>query len=352
MTRETGGRRMEWLDAAKGVALLMVLFSHSMRDEMRTASRMLDVLYRLCYLFQMPFFFWLTGFTYQLGHKDGAPFHTLAKRAKRQLLPWAAYTLFIYAAFFLASRIDTVRGMLESAGYAVMPVGKYLLMAVQANNPWAYHLWFVLVLFCITIIVTALDMLLGKRPAMTGGAAVAAGLAIWLVQERLELGQWWRLVNYLALYLAWFGIGMLAAYGWDKLSDISGAALCAWACLGLVYGALRALFFAGFSGNSLQVEDATLRSAAYLAAYLLLTGTMASLCLLLARLKNTARLAQLGRDSFPIYLFHQPFCCAFLGMLLYGKLHIPALVTMAACFAASLAVPFLLVQAKSRFLGG
>ena len=57
MSAEKGKKRLDWLDAAKAIALLMVLVSHSMRDEMRQASRALDIIYRLAYCFQMPFFF-------------------------------------------------------------------------------------------------------------------------------------------------------------------------------------------------------------------------------------------------------------------------------------------------------
>jgi fucose 4-O-acetylase-like acetyltransferase len=109
MSAEKGKKRLDWLDAAKAVALLLVLLSHSMRDEMREASRALDIIYRLAYCFQMPFFFWLTGFTYQLTRKAGANGKALVKRTKRQLLPWAAYTLFIFAVFSAACLIPSLK---------------------------------------------------------------------------------------------------------------------------------------------------------------------------------------------------------------------------------------------------
>ena len=47
-----------------------------------------------------------------------------------------------------------------------------------------------------------------------------------------------------------------------------------------------------------------------------------------------------------IYLVHQPFCCAFLGVVLYNRLGVPALPTMAACLAASLAVSWVVIRAR------
>lgn len=50
----------------------------------------------------------------------------------------------------------------------------------------------------------------------------------------------------------------------------------------------------------------------------------------------------------PYYLYHQPFCCAFLGLLLYEKLGVPAPAVVIICMAAGLTVPYLLI----RLLGG
>ncbi len=53
------------------------------------------------------------------------------------------------------------------------------------------------------------------------------------------------------------------------------------------------------------------------------------------------RLAQFGRNTMRYYLYHQPFCCALLGMLLYEKLHFSAVVTVAACMVSAIALPWL-----------
>ena len=53
------------------------------------------------------------------------------------------------------------------------------------------------------------------------------------------------------------------------------------------------------------------------------------------------RLAQFGRNTMRYYLYHQPFCCALLGMLLYEKLHFSAVATVAACMVSAIALPWL-----------
>ena len=65
MEKEKNGR-LVWIDISKGVAILLVLIGHSMRDEMRVAYPFLDALYRGIYIFHMTWFFWLAGYGYRL----------------------------------------------------------------------------------------------------------------------------------------------------------------------------------------------------------------------------------------------------------------------------------------------
>ena len=60
---------------------------------------------------------------------------------------------------------------------------------------------------------------------------------------------------------------------------------------------------------------------------------------LAARLQNTAWLTYLGRESFWVYLLHQPFCCGFVGLVLYSKLGLPIPAACAAAIVLGLTLP-------------
>ena len=327
--------RLAWIDISKGVAMLLVLIGHSMRDEMRMVSPVLDYLYRGIYIFHMTWFFWLSGYSYALVRsRNRQPLQIAAKRLKTQFPYWILYTLFIFAVFEGATFIPRLEGILSGAGYTRIAFSTYIVSAFQANNPWAYHLWFLLVLIIITLIVCLADHFTGgKNLKVVCAVLIAFSLVLLALRDSLALGQWWRLVNYISLYLAVFCIGILM-----KDLKLSDTAAWIWGILGFAYIVIRVAYFSDFSGNSLRVGGWT-RFAVYFAGDLLMPGLM----VLLGRLFENVHsrfFTFLGKESLAIYLFHQPFCCAFLGTVLYNRMHLPAVAVMLVCIASSLAVGY------------
>ena len=348
---QKAGSRIAWLDLGKGWAMALVLLGHSMRDDMRTASPALDLIYRMVYIFHMTAFFWMSGYTYRLSRDRGStPMRVLSRRLRKQVVPWGLYTLLIWTVFSLAVRLPGIGKALTEAGYAAVSLKDYLLSALQANNPFAYHLWFLLVLMLLTAVVGLTDAAAGGnhlKPVCW--ALTALGLAGLALREALSLGEWWRLFDYVTLYLPIFCLGILMAD--VEVSDL----LCwIWGALGIIYIVVRAVFFSGFSGNSVQAPFPAARVLIYALADLLLPGVLLMMRKLFSQgiwpRTGIARrlLTYLGRESMLIYLLHQPFCRAFLGMVLYGRRGVPALPTMAVCIAASLAVPWAVDKAWHR----
>ena len=137
-------KRKKWMDVAKGIALFMVLLGHGMRDTMRVNNAGLDYVYRVCYVFHMSFFFFLSGYSLKnsMERYNYDKVKMANKKIRALVFPWIAYTLFIYVVFNTALVIPGIKKILYGSGYEKKALAAYLIEALQANNEWAYHLWF------------------------------------------------------------------------------------------------------------------------------------------------------------------------------------------------------------------
>lgn len=349
-------QRVGWIDMAKGAAILLVLWGHAMRDPMRVGNGALDYSYRVIYTFHMAFFFWLSGYVYQMTRREPtlpAMRLFLKKKLKKQLLPWFAYSLCCYAAFAVALRIPALAGVLASAGYSGgVSLPFFLLRCFQGDNIYAFHLWFIYTLFLIAALVAVAEY----AAVRCGGTAAAAECALFVLallgvalvrMEVLPLGNWAGLARYVCTYLPFYLLGM-----WMQGLHLPWKWKRCWCLAGLAYIFVRASFFSGWAGDTIQAPSAAAELLLRYLSYLLLPGVMLAACDLCKRLDTggAAFLAALGRSSFTIYLLHQPFCCAFLGSALYTKLGLPALAVVLICLAASIVLPLTVERAAARFL--
>lgn len=344
-------KRIQWIDITKGIAILMVLYGHSMRDEMRLVSPVLDYTYRCCYIFHMAYFFWLSGYSYQLGRKNTQNHKVLpfvSKKVKRQILPWAGYTILIYFIFNLAMQVSAVSTVLKNAGYFRISVFEYAVNAIQANNEWAYHLWFIYVLFIISVLIFGIDCICNKNRDRAKVIVLSACLIGLILIRLVNVGSWWRLLNYLFLYIPFYVLGIFMQGKEDKIKCVN-----IWGGIGLLYILARAWLWSGFSGNQVDTSNIWSDMLVWYGAILLLPGVfllMRKLGIYLEQKENKViqGIKYLGKNSFSIYLFHQPFCCAFVGVILYNKMKLPAVLVMMICIVLSIVLPYILVKVMER----
>ena len=153
--------RAGWVDAARGIGILLIVLIHSIRPDMREANAACRLVYELIISFVNGMFFVLAGVTYRMagGRREEAPGRFLMKKARALLLPFFGYALLVYAAFSFAAWFPPTARVFQGTEYGRMPLGEYLRLTLREDSPYAAHLWFIWVLFWITAAVYAADSL-------------------------------------------------------------------------------------------------------------------------------------------------------------------------------------------------
>ncbi len=156
-------QRILWLDAVKAVGILVVLLVHT--------GRSFGPLTYYGGMFYMPIFFLAAGMTFS--YKKEESFRSFAgKKAKRLLLPYFGYNLFLFAFFFLRGKADicSLIGILYSRN-CLMPLESatnvYFMQILNAPT------WFLTCLFVSYLLFWLLMRAAGgdSRKAFVGNAA-------------------------------------------------------------------------------------------------------------------------------------------------------------------------------------
>ena len=353
-------QRVQWIDAAKGIGILLVLLGHAPRDIMRSDYTWIDFCYYFIYTFHMHFFFFLSGYVFALS-SDGRgrqSFLAFLKGKLRGLLvPWAIFSLLVYGVIFLFNQIPSVASLTAGTILRSIPFGEYLTQSIAGSNPYCTHVWYIYTLFFVQILAYLLREIWRK---ITGRQREP--LAFWIGLELLasllylflpvELPVAVSVKGYVLYYLLGViccrvrrgspGQGAGGVSGRFPFWAFPGPLLCGINVLavdmGFLEGAAVRLLVSGF--------------AVFLGAPLMI----ALLVWISQKVSGNRVLLWFGRNSFTIYLLHQPFACAVLGTVLTMLLPqtLPFyLLTMAACIGASVVFPVLVVKIADKIgLGG
>lgn len=137
--------RIDWIDAAKGIGILLVMFGHCWLSAEYT--------YWLT-AFHMPLFFILSGYTFSTKR----PFTDfLHAKAKTLLIPYAAFALFYTVFYTLLSRTH---------GGGFDPVNELRLFLLQQRHT---YLWFLPVLYLTNVFTYLLTKCLSGIKLVGGG---------------------------------------------------------------------------------------------------------------------------------------------------------------------------------------
>lgn len=329
--------RVEWIDVAKGLGMLLVILGHTMTTPIRNSSSICYSIYIGVYFFHMPFMFYLSGRTFGMAgnrYQAMSDHSFLGKKLWQLMVPYVVYDCIVYLIFAGANAIHKVNQILEGSGYGKETVMDFLKGLVLGDNVYAYHLWYIYGLFVMTAVSYLVVKHCGKAAPYILFALAGIGAFVRVADTPFHINTtFWGAYNMVMKCYLWFVVGMYCDF--SKLIKKWWSIL--WQFAAAIYMVLIAINFHGWAGYS-----GTLRfeSAKWIADAGLLMLFVNIACLLRGKVK--AFFTFTGKRSYGIYLFHQPFFASGCGLVMVKVLHVPVLaavcIAVVLCYVAPLCI--------------
>ncbi|MDQ0446858.1 acyltransferase family protein [Methylobacterium aerolatum] len=277
-----GVARVGWVDFAKGVGIVLVVFGHVWRGlangGVAIAPTLFEGVDRFVYLFHMPLFFFLSGLflAKALGNRSLGAYAGL--RAEQLIYPFFVWS-YLSAGFRLLAGGSASRGGLS--------LRDALLYPFEANDIY----WFLWALFLIQICLAALDRVPASVRRIALAALIAASVAATATGTALPV------IGSALHYLPFVALG--------RALGTSLGASAAVRPVGSRAGWLGAVLFLAAEGGALAFGLQGLGALA--AAVVAVIGFSLALAALFDAASGTRAvraLAALGALSLPIYLAH------------------------------------------------
>lgn len=301
-------QRVEWIDSAKGFALLLVLIGHTwdgLGNRDLIDQSLYQSVYEHIYVFHMPFFFMLSGFFVSVSFFKIQPF-PFARIQFWQMI----YPMVLWYYIFLTAKI--IMG-----GYA-NEVGD-TSMLLNSPIPGHWHYWFLWALMLMRVLIYLMRPVLINSRYFTPVLLVL--LVTFIIVDRLPQSEW--VVKWLAPAISFspfFIIGILIGRHNARIRP-SNLNACL-AGIGFVAMALLFSYLSEIGIDKLPISILMSLCSIYIFKWLgLQTSSQSNLQskIQYPRIKKMMKwLAVIGVLSMPIYLAHPIFSSFVREALLLG----------------------------------
>ncbi|MBE5830344.1 MAG: acyltransferase [Butyrivibrio sp.] len=319
--------RLGWIDVARGIGIILVIIGHTLTTVIRRDFQFALDLYKNIYYFHMPLMFFVSGVAFNAScnrYKASLVSDFISKKAKKLLVPYVSYSILIYIIFFIANSLPKIGSIMERVGYGRISLGQWIYEMIIGDNSYCVHLWFIYALFILSLIGFISLRAFGDK---YNYILIFPLFMAWWFFYKDETPMILRMVSGEGI---WFIAGTFVNTRkvWDKKIRI-----------GLMLSLPLLILFRLTVGKMGFPFD--LGRLVYIFIVLWIILFVVAVSQLLDDKKGKV-LSYLGRKSFPIYLFHQPFLASGMGTILYGQLHLNVVICIVLSFVCCIVVPLLI----------
>jgi acyltransferase len=230
----------KWIDVAKGIAILSVVVGHAINQlNPENTTFVLTTIRHFIYSFNMPIFFFLSGF---LLNYSTVPLEFIRKKIKRLVIPYfftyIVTSVILFISYILLKIPDSFSGFHYFLG---MLYGTLLEFRIQTGTDIFSPLWFLPALFCALLISYALLWIFDNDPLLgflTLIVTICVGYACGLSKIHLPWGFDIAMVAQLFVIPGFY----LKKSGYTEIKNLTGFSI-----LVLSLGFVVAFYFNGIA---------------------------------------------------------------------------------------------------------
>lgn len=345
--------RIEWLDNAKGIGIILVVIGHSLITKIKSDYFIADWAFRYIYSFHMAFFLFISGVIFSNAKERYFTYNTLdylKKKFRSLLVPYFSYSLIIFFLFYVLKLVGggKLTSILSGSPLACEHPIELLSYMIIGINEQCNHLWYIYALFMLEVV----SYLVEKNHkygnicmlflfACLYGIKTAQNIGVIYEYPILKSELFYNLMNN-GLF---FCIGSCA--GKNAVEKITKNKV-----IDVVF--IFALFIENFligvnSDNCVPLLYVAFRMILVVNKSIIIFG-LCRFCI--EYIKKNSVVGFIGNNSMAIYMIHQPIMCTCLGILLYQFLKLPVYMAMFVMIVISINLPVLIawVMGKNNIL--
>lgn len=282
-------KREIWIDCIKGLMIILVVLGHACIPSLCNQSIVVSIIYTFINSFNMPIFFVLSGYLFwNSSSKKNSGF--ISKKVKRLILPYVIYIVYCYIIIFILSNINFTKNYIVDAGYNIeLSIPNIFIDILLCKGTLDKHIWFIYVLFIIFSISYFLEKRGIKQTYILYGSSL---ITLLFIISGIDEN---TIIFKITYYFIFFSYSTFMIEKRFKRNQL--LLLCIMFCaLCIVY-----IVFADY-----------LREIRLLIIlFKIILGILSSIVLINIFRKQDVKkmnlLSEIGRNSFSIYLIHQPF---------------------------------------------
>lgn len=239
----------------------------------------------------------------------------------------------LYIVFLIANNLSGIERLLSSTGYSKVGFGKYIRLVLIGENPYGVHLWFIYCLLIVSLIGMFIPRICEKK---AGIVIVCFVLMVWIL--RYVLNPQIVIVLRVMLYGMYYFLGIV----WEEIFKSKK---------GIIYITLSLLAWGlVFWYTKMRVLNIDVSMHNKFLVTVMVCMCIDNIICLCKRLcgKMEYILVYLGKNSFSIYLFHQPFFCAVIATIMM-KFQLPYFIIVLCCLSLGVICPLLIVMCVKKY---